>query len=213
MTQSTATFEGGHALQAVDRVVHRVERFTAVFSGLAIFGLMLLGVAQIVGRKFFNLPIYGYIDIIELMMAFVAFSALAYTERLGGHMRMDLIVTRMSGRLVWFFELVTVLLGLFIVSALCFYSWRHAMRAFYSGDTSMDAQLLMWPSKMVVPAAMALLIVRFLVSLWGYVRLLIDPEKTPFGVARMIDVKEQALIDAEAAGVEIDPDAHQGGKN
>ena len=52
-----------------------------------------VGVVHVLGRKFFNMPILGYIDIVEIMMAFMVFLAIAYTERLGGHIRMELFVS------------------------------------------------------------------------------------------------------------------------
>ena len=195
---------GGGALGAVDRTMHAVEKLTALLSGLGIFGLMLIGVAQIFGRKLFNMPIFGYIDIVEIALSGLVFLGLAYTERLGGHIRMELIVTNLRGRWLWSFELIGVVLGLFIVGVLTVYSWDHAMRAYWSGDSSIDAQYLLWPSKLVVSASLGLLFLRLLVSLWGTLRLLIDPSKVPIAVPEVIDVEEQALRDAASAGVDVE---------
>ena len=201
---------GGGALGAVDRAMHAFERFTALISGLGIFGLMLIGVAQIFGRKLFNLPIFGYIDIVEIAMSALVFLGLAYTERLGGHIRMELIVSHLKGRWLWMFELLGVVLGLAIVGVLVAYSWEHAMRAYHSGDSSIDAQYLLWPSKMIVSVSLALLFLRLLVSLWGYVRLLITPDAEPVAVPLLENVEEQALRDAASAGVDIDRAAARG---
>ena len=210
---SDPTFgSGGGALGAVDRAVHRIEKFTAWLSGLGIFALMLVGVAHVLGRKFLGMPIFGYIDIVEIMMSFMVFLALAYTERLGGHIRMELFVGMLRGRSLALFELVGVILGIAIVSVLLVYSWDHAMRAFYLGDSSIDAQLPFWPSKLVVPAALALLLVRLLVSLWAYLRMLLDPSKKVVGVAETIDAEEQALREAAAAGA-FDAQARPNGAN
>ena len=195
---------GGGALGAVDRAMHAVETFTALISGLGIFGLMLIGVAQIFGRKLFNAPIFGYIDIVEIALSVLVFLGLAYTERLGGHIRMELIVSNLRGRWLWSFELVGVLLGLFIVGVLVVYSWDHAMRAYWSGDSSIDAQFLLWPSKLIVSLSLAMLFLRLLVSLWGTLRLLIDPSAVPIAVPEVIDVEEQALRDAASIGIDVD---------
>ncbi len=211
MHNAAATEPGGGALGAIDRAMHAFEKFTALVSGLGIFGLMLLGVVQIFGRKFFNAPIFGYIDIVEIAMSALVFLGLAYTERLGGHIRMELIVTHLKGRWQWLFELVGVILGLFIVAVLIFYSWEHAMRAYRSGDSTIDAQYLVWPSKMIVPISLALLFLRLLVSFWGYLRLLSDPNAVPIAVPEVIDVEEQALRDAEAAGVDVERGATPNG--
>lgn len=191
---------GGRALGAVDRLVYRIEKFMALVSGLGIFALMLIGVAHVLGRKFFNMPIFGYIDIVEIMMAFMVFLGIAYTERLGGHIRMELFVAFLKGRWLALFEIVGVVLGLGISGVLLVYSWDHAMRALYLGDSTIDAQFPLWPSKIIVPIALAMLFVRLLVSLWAYLRVIIDPSKQLVGVPEAIDAEEQALREAAAAG-------------
>jgi C4-dicarboxylate transporter DctQ subunit len=93
-----------------------------------------------------------------------------------------------------------VLLGLFISGVLFVYSWQHAMRALYLGDSTIDAQIPLWPSKLIVPIALGMLFVRLLISLWAYLRILIDPSKPAVAVAEVIDAEEQALREAASAG-------------
>lgn len=191
---------GGGALGAIDRIVHRIEKLTALISGLGIFALMLIGVVHVLGRKFFDLPVFGYIDIVEIMMAFMVFLAIAYTERLGGHIRMELFVSYLRGRWLALFEMVGIVLGLAISGVLLVYSWDHAMRAYYLGDSSIDAQIPLWPSKLVVPISLGMLFIRLLISLWAYVRIIADPTQPTVGVAEVIDAEEQALREAASAG-------------
>ena len=198
----SAPGEGG-ALGAIDRAVHTIERATALISGFGIFAMMMLGVVQIFSRKLLNYSILGYIDIVEIMMTFLVFLGLAYTERLGNHIRMEILVNYLKGRTLWLFELISVIVGLFVCAVLVKYSWDHAIRAYNSGDSTIDIQLLWWPSKMVVPAALTLLFIRLLVSLWGYLRLIVDPTAVPIAVPEIIDVEEQARRDVEAAGIAI----------
>ena len=205
--------ESNGLLHAVDRAGHRIEKATALISGIGIFALMLVGVVHVLGRKFFNMPIFGYIDIVEIAMSALVFLGLAYTERLGGHIRVELFVSFLKGRWLWMFELLGVLVGLAIVAVLTYYSYTHAMRAYHSGDSTIDAQYLLWPSKMIVSASLALLFLRLLVSLWGYLRLLADPAAQPVGVPEIIDVEEQALRDAETVGVEVDRAPDAGGRH
>jgi TRAP-type C4-dicarboxylate transport system permease small subunit len=202
---------GGGALGAVDRGLHRIEKLTSLLSGFGVFALMIIGVAQVFGRKFFNFPIHGYIDMVEIMMSFLVFMGLAYTERLGGHIRMELIVSFLPKRLLWTFELISVLVALFVVGVLTYYTGTHAWRSWTSGDSTMDAQIVLWPSKLIVSLSLGLLFVRLVVELWGYVRLIIDPEAVPYGVPMMIDVEEQARRDAAAVEL-IGIDEPNGGR-
>jgi TRAP-type C4-dicarboxylate transport system permease small subunit len=150
-----------------------------------------------VGRKFFDLPIFGYIDIVEIMMAFMVFLALAYTERLG-HIRMELFVSALGGGGCRC-SACRRGLGLAIVAVLLVYS-DHAMQAPLPGRLHHRRPDSLWPSKLVVPIALGMLFVRLLVSLWAYVRVIIDPSKHLIGVPEAIDAEEQALREAAAAG-------------
>lgn len=182
----------------VDRALHRVEKLTTLVSGFGVFALMIFGVAQVLGRKILNSPIHGYIDIVEIMMSFLVFMGLAYTERIGGHIRMELFLTFIPKRALWVFELLSVLVALFVVGVLTYYTGTHAWRSWTSGDSTMDAQIVLWPSKLIVSLSLGLLFIRLLVELWGYVRLILDPEAVPYGVPLIVDVEEQARRDAAA---------------
>lgn len=183
---------GGGALGAVDRAFFALEKAMALISALCIFGLMFIGVWQVVARKLFNAPIHGYIDMVEIAMTTFAFIAISYTERIGGHVRMEIIASRLHGRALWFVEVVGVLTGLFVVGSLAYFSYTHFLRAYTAGDSTMDLQLPWWPSKLLVSFAFALLFIRLLISLWGYMRLLLHPELKPVGVPLLANLDEIA---------------------
>lgn len=187
----------GGLIAKLDSLVVPVERGFAFISSLFIFALMMVGVVQIVGRKFFNAPIFGYIDLVELAMTTFAFLAIAYTERVGGHVRVELLVGRLRGRALWAAELFGVLVALFVVGVLIYYGYTHALRAYVNGDSTIDAEYPWWPSKALVPIAFSLLWLRLLVEFYGYARLFADPDRAPVGVPVIADL--QTLAKREAA--------------
>ena len=101
--------EDGSLLSWIDQQLHKVESALALVSGLAIFSLMLLAVVSVAGRHFFNMPLPGYVDWIEQVMPLIAFMGIAYTQRNGGHIRMDMLVAQLNGRALWLFEWLTSL--------------------------------------------------------------------------------------------------------
>ncbi|MFC4350336.1 TRAP transporter small permease subunit [Fodinicurvata halophila] len=186
---------GPTGLVRVDRVVHQVEKLFAYVSAGFIFALMLLGVAQIAGRKLLNTPIFGYIDMVELAMTTFAFLAVAYCERLGGHVRMDMIIDNLHGRLRWAFEVFGILCGLFLIAVLIYYGFDHALRAYNYGDSTIDAQYPWWPSKLLVPLSFSLLWIRLAINLIGYGRLLVHPDRE--AVAVPVTLSSAAVDSAE----------------
>lgn len=158
---------------------------------------MFLGIAQVLGRRLFNLPISGYIDFVELSMAAFAFLGVAYCQRHGGHVRMEMLLKVAKGRAQWALEAFGTLVALFIIAVLAWYGYEHFWRAWTLGDSTIDAELPVWPSKLVVPIAFALLWLRLLVQLAGYVRLLLWPAAPPVAVPVILSAEELAAREIE----------------
>lgn len=191
---------GGRFIDRLDGFFHPIEKFVAFLSALCIFALMGVGVMQIVGRQVFGVPVYGYIDAVEMSISIFAFLAIAYCERLNGHVRMELAVGKMRGRLLWSTEIFGQLVALFVVAILIYYGWTHALRAYEYGDSTIDAEIPWWPSKMLVAFAFLVLWIRLWLNLLGYARLLINPDAAPIAVPLVADVKQLAEEEAAEAG-------------
>lgn len=179
-------------LGRLHRAFFPVEDFANLLAACAIVMLMVLGVLQIVLRTVFNTPISGYIDLVELSMASMAFLGAAYCQRLGSHVRMELLVGRLKGRPLWVFEAVGAALALFIIGVLIYYSFGHFLRSYTLGDTTMDAEFPVWPSKLLVPVAFSIWFVRLALQLVGSVRMAINPNGEPVAVVVAKDIAEQA---------------------
>jgi len=158
---------------------------------------MFLGIAQVLGRQLFNVPISGYIDFVELSMATFAFLGVAYCQRHGGHVRMEMVLKVTRGRARWALEVFGTLVALCIIAVLIWYGYGHFLRAWTLGDSTIDAELPVWPSKLVVPVAFALLWLRLLVQLAGYARLLLQPDAEPAAVPEILSVEQLAKREIE----------------
>jgi len=204
MAGSAAVLEDSSLLSRLDRALLPVEKFCALLSGAAIFSLMFLAVYSVTGRKFFGSPMAGYVDYIEAMMPIIAIMGVSYVQRDGTHVRMDMLVGALRGRVLWFFELVSVLLILLLIVALTWGAWEHFDRSFdcarplCSRDSSIDVGIPVWPSKLVVPIAFAVLVLRLLLQAWGYGRALVLGLESPVAVPLNLTVAEQARLEAEA---------------
>ena len=195
--------EGGGTLGAMDRFLFRVEQAFALIAAICIFALMMIAVFQIVARKIFNAPLFGYIDMVEIAMTTFAFLGVAYAERLGAHIRMEILIGMLKGRAQWLAEAVGVLIALLVMSILIYYGFQHGMRAYTSGDSTIDAMYPWWPSKMMVPIAFSILWLRLLLSLVCYVRLFLHPDAEPIGVHVPETVEQMAEREALEAVHEI----------
>jgi TRAP-type C4-dicarboxylate transport system permease small subunit len=214
MSANLSSANNGY-LGYLDRWIQPIEDAANMLAAIAIFILMLLGTAQIFLRSAFNSPIAGYIDLVELSMASMAFLGAAYCQRLGAHIRMEFLVGKLKGRWIWAAETVGTLVALFIIGVLILYGWDHFVRSYESGDTSIDAEYPVWPSKLLVPIAFALWFVRLLIQLAGSIRLFVDPALEPIGITLIHDAAETAREEIkEALGDKIDtPDSNPSDNN
>ena len=175
----------------------------ALISGLAAFSLMFFAVWSVTGREFFASPMMGYVDYIEAMMPLIAIFGISYVQREGGHIRMDLIVGQLKGRVLWFVELVMVTLIFLLLLALVWGAWSHFDRSFdfsrpwWSRDSTIDVGMPLWPSKIIVPIAFAVLLLRAALQVVGYARAFWLNLEHPPAVPLVLSVAEQARLEAE----------------
>ncbi|WP_428539940.1 TRAP transporter small permease subunit [Profundibacter sp.] len=203
MAGSSAVLEDGSFLSRLDRQLFKLESLMALISGLAIFSLMVLAVVSVGGRNTMNMPLPGYVDWIEQVMPLIAFMGVAYTQRDGGHIRMDILVGKLRGRALWGAEFITTLAMLVLVLLLIWGSYSHFLRSFdfnapyWSRDSSIDISIPLWPAKLIVPVAFTVLAMRLVVQLWGYGRAVVLGLSEPVAVPLVMSAAAQAAEEAE----------------
>lgn len=204
MAGAASVLEDDSTISRIDRGLCRIEKFFALLSGLAVFGLMFLAVISVSGRQFFNRPLAGYVDWIELTMPFIAFLGVSYLKRTGGHIRMDIVIGQLSGRALWLAEFVTTFCILILILLLIWGSWAHFDRSFdfeaawWSRDSTIDIGMPIWPAKLVVPFAFAVLAIRLVMQLWGYGRAFVRGDESPVAVPLIMSTEEIAKAEADA---------------
>jgi len=188
-------------LSRVDEYLFKIESLLNLIAGIVIFLTMVLGVVQVVGRSFFNQPVPAYVDIIELMMATFAFLGISYCQKLGGHVRMEIVLKNFKGRSFWIAEVIGTLVTMSIIAILMIYGYEHFLRAFQFGDSTIDGDYPLWPSKLVVPVAFGVLMIRLTVNLWGFLRLVARPDAEPIGIPVLETVDDQAEHEIRTSGL------------
>jgi TRAP-type C4-dicarboxylate transport system permease small subunit len=201
ISETSELTSGDLALTKTDGLLSKLENFLNVIAGLVIFATMILGVIQVVGRSFFNQPVPAYVDVVEIMMSTFAFLGIAYCQRLGGHVRMEIVMKQFKGRILWIAETIGVIVMMVIISILMVYGYDHFLRAFELGDTTIDGDYPLWPSKFVIPLAFGILMLRLGVNLWGFIRLVIRPDAEPIGIPVIETVDDQAEYEIRTSGL------------
>jgi len=193
-------------LSLLDQAVFKVESALNLMAGITVFALVCLAIAHVLSRKLLNAPLPGFVDWVEQFMAVFAFLGIAYAHRLGGHIRMDMLVGRLRGRALWLAELVSSVVILLLISALIYGTYYHFSRSFdlnapwWSRDSSIDIAIPLWPAKLIVSCSLMLLWVRLVLQIWAYGRAFKENSSNPIAVPKIEDAAQQAAHEAEVLG-------------
>lgn len=203
MAGASLVLKDNSRLSRIDRALFRVEGWLALLSGLAVFSLMILAVVSVTGRNGFNQPLPGYVDWIQQAMPLIAFMGISFTQREGGHIRMDMLVGVLRGRALYLMEIVTTLAILLLMVLMVWGSYAHFARSFdfaaplWSRDSSMDIALPLWPAKLLAPVAFSVLCLRLCLQIYAYGRAFIRNDATSIAVPLVADAATQAAMEAE----------------
>ena len=204
MAGSSSVLKDDTLLSRIDCRLYQVESFLALIGGFAVFSLMLLAVVSVGGRNFFNQPLPGYVDWIEQAMPLIAFIGVSYCQRLGGHIRMDILVGLLRGRALWVAEFIGTLFILILMLLMIWGTWSHFERSFdwsapyWSRDSSLDIRLPLWPAKLLVPVAFSVLALRMAIQVWGYGRAILSGTLEPVAVPLIEDASKIAEQEVKA---------------
>lgn len=190
-------------LSRLDRALFAVESAFNLMAGITVFALVCLAVVHVLSRKLLNAPLPGFVDWVEQFMAVFAFLGVAYAHRLGGHIRMDMLVGRLKGRTLWIAEFVSTIVILLLVSALIYGTYFHFDRSFdlnaplWSRDSSIDIALPLWPAKLIVFLSLALLWLRLALQVWAYGRAIRSGAEEPIAIPLIEDAAQMAAHEAD----------------
>jgi TRAP-type C4-dicarboxylate transport system permease small subunit len=124
---------GKERLAFFDRMVVPV---LGVLAAVVLFGLMTLTCVDVIGRYFFNSPIYGAFEITETLLAALIFSGLPLVTLRGDHVTVDLFDSVTPD---WLFRLQHVaacLVGLVATGYLAWRLWVRATSMHAAGETT-----------------------------------------------------------------------------
>lgn len=103
------------------RLSARVNRWLHGVSAVALLAVMLLTVADVVGRWLLNQPAQGTVELTQLALVAIVFLALGRVEDRGEHIAVDLVVDRLPRR--WW-RAARVVAGLVSVVVVTLVTWQ-----------------------------------------------------------------------------------------
>ncbi len=114
----------------------------SLFGGCIFIALTAMSLVSIVGRKLFNLPVPGDLELMQMGCAFGSAAFLPYCQMIRGHVRVDFFTSKTRPAVKAAMNFVAAfLVGLF--GALI--AWRAAAGAFAAFESGETSTILGWP--------------------------------------------------------------------
>lgn len=123
-------------------VVRRANHWMHHAAGLALTVMLVLQVANIIGRKFFEYPILGTVELTRMLLAVVVFLGLAHSEDLGDHITIDLIYVRLGPRMRTAFNVFANLLSVGVIGLMAYQLFDYSS---FTRGTGEETGILEWP--------------------------------------------------------------------
>jgi len=112
-------------------VLSRVALGLLLLGTVGMIASMLIGVADVVGTKFFDWPVPGTLEITESTMVLIVFGALAYAQDRRAHIRVELLYGHAGPRGQSFMEAVTHIVAFFFFALV---AWQGLSELLYSWE-------------------------------------------------------------------------------
>jgi TRAP-type C4-dicarboxylate transport system permease small subunit len=127
--------------------------------------LMFFDTADVIGRKFFNSPIIGTMEISQVLMGGVVLLGWAYTQRLKGHVNVDMFITRYSPRARAAVDMAMLFLSLVLFAAITYASFVLAMQYVGQGRVFPTLRVTSVPFYFFVPVGGFFMCLEFIVEI------------------------------------------------
>jgi TRAP-type C4-dicarboxylate transport system permease small subunit len=142
-----------------------------IFSLALLFLMMVLIVTDLFGRSLFK-PVPGTLESTEIIMVFLIFLSLAYTEIKGMHVRAQTVVIRFPKRVQILLDIAASTLGSAYFSFMACGGTLTALESLKARQVSETAEIPIYPAKFAIPVGCVLIVIVFLKDIIIKVRLL-----------------------------------------
>lgn len=151
-----------------DRILDGIIKFFGVIAGILFMMMALIVTYNVIMRYFVVRPPVWAIETTEYIMVYSTFLAAAWILRVDGHVKIDIVVIRLSPKSQHILNIVVSLLGLVSCGLLAWYGME-ATYSLLSREVIM-MKMIPWPKWILVapiPVGMLLTLIQFIRNLVG----------------------------------------------
>ena len=152
-----------HSLQKAKWVIQKATYYVSFGGMFVLLPLMLLSSLEVVSRAIWDRPLPGTVELSSYMLVIFILCGLAYTHQVRGHVRVNLLLTKLPPTLALLIEVITILLSLFIMGVLAWQGWVVGLEQKTVSDMLRIPQL---PFRLLVSVAGVMMFLELLIDLF-----------------------------------------------
>jgi TRAP-type C4-dicarboxylate transport system permease small subunit len=153
------------AFETIYRLYGKLLTLFAIAAGAIFFAMMLLIDANAFMRKLFNQPVTGTLEITEALMPIAILLPMAYTQLVGGHIRVTLLTKSLSPQVQRALLTAALLLGVGFAVWATWAAYGFALRSWQVDEHAWGTvRFPLYPSKAAIAVGTALLGIQFLLD-------------------------------------------------
>ena len=137
--------------------------------------ITVLITCDIIGRVAFNSPIIGVPEIVKVSIVAIAWMQMAYTLKIGGHLRSEIILDRLPSKGKALVNLLAYSMGAFIFAMVIFSGWGNMVESWRVGEFEgeLPVRVPTYPVRTLLLLGAALTSIQFLLLLKQTVQILV----------------------------------------
>jgi len=155
--------------------MRRAADVAGLLAGFATLAIVLLVSYDVIMRYFFDRPQLFVDEMASFLQVLLIFGGAAYTFRVGGHVRVDLLTNHVRPAARAWLRVVTLLLGVVFLAIVIWVTMQSATTAFQYGRVSAVMLYPLWLPMAFIPAGLALLGLGMALVLIRQIRLALGP--------------------------------------
>jgi TRAP-type C4-dicarboxylate transport system permease small subunit len=155
--------------KTLDKGIHLINSALRYVCMSLLFFMMGLGTCDVMGRYLFNKPILGTFEIFEILLPAIVLLGLGYTQGKNAHVRVEILLSRLSPRRQAILNFVTNGLALFISVLILWRGWVLATAYWRMGRTIPTIEVPMFFPQLLVPLGALMLILVLIVQMLQYI--------------------------------------------
>ena len=153
-------------MRLLGTALERLAFAILVVGGIGMLMSMALGVADVAGTELLGQPVPGAREVTESTMVLIVFGALTYAQIRRGHIRVELLYTRMGPRTRAAMDLAAHAFALLFFGLMC---WQAILEAGFSIDFGESTDGLirfpLWPARIVLAAGTGLVCLQLVLDM------------------------------------------------